>query len=279
MREQERKGRTIALAEWTPAPNASHPKVAHAVRRFTSLSELEAVVLSDTIQSIDHDLEVSGHAVWESHCPLPALFGPPGGMSNGFYCHYPHKSAPICGQCVNKGRLLDLVEDALQDGFWTRRAAIIRPSACTLDMRVRFLKKIILLVEDSRLQRVASARALVKAGYDVVSVADGEAALLTARERTPDLILLDMMLPKLDGLGVLRALKHDPETASIPVIVLTGLAQQNEAKLKKEGAAAYFTKSDSLLMTDSDMLLHVVESVVGKQGTVGLTAAIPATIG
>jgi CheY-like chemotaxis protein len=74
-----------------------------------------------------------------------------------------------------------------------------------------------------------------------------------------------MMLPKLDGLGVLRALKHNSQTANIPVIVLTGLGQQNESKLKKEGAAAFFTKSDSLLANDSDTLLHVVESVLGKQ--------------
>jgi CheY-like chemotaxis protein len=132
----------------------------------------------------------------------------------------------------------------------------------------------ILLVEDSRFLRVASERALVKAGYDVVSAVDGEAALLMARERIPNLILLDMMLPKLDGLGVLRALKHDPQTAGIPVIVLSGLGQLNEAKLKKEGAAAYFTKSDSLLANDSDTLLHVVESVVGKQGIAAPVTAI-----
>jgi CheY-like chemotaxis protein len=139
---------------------------------------------------------------------------------------------------------------------------------------VDFLKMMILLVEDSRFLRVASERALVKAGYDVVSAVDGEAALLMARERIPNLILLDMMLPKLDGLGVLRALKHDPQTAGIPVIVLSGLGQLNEAKLKKEGAAAYFTKSDSLLANDSDTLLHVVESVVGKQGIAAPVTAI-----
>jgi twitching motility two-component system response regulator PilH len=76
----------------------------------------------------------------------------------------------------------------------------------------------ILLVEDSRFLRVVSERALVKAEYDEVSAPDGEAALLTARERLSNLILLDMMLPKLDGLGVLRALKRDPQTAGIPVI-------------------------------------------------------------
>lgn len=123
----------------------------------------------------------------------------------------------------------------------------------------------ILLVEDSRFLRVANERSLVKAGYEVVAAADGETALGFARERIPNLILLDMMLPKLDGLGVLRALKSDPHTAGIPVIVLTGLGRQNEWKLKKEGAAAYFTKSDSLLQDDSVTLLHLVESVLGKQ--------------
>src|ERR1700733_11712747 len=131
----------------------------------------------------------------------------------------------------------------------------------------------ILLVEDSRFLRVASERTLLKAGYEVVCASDGEAALLTARERVPNLILLDMMLPKLDGLGILRALKHDSQTADIPVIVLSGLGQQNEAKLKKEGAAAYFTKSDSLLENNSQTLLRVVESVVGERKTAGPVAA------
>jgi CheY-like chemotaxis protein len=143
-----------------------------------------------------------------------------------------------------------------------------------MDVRVDILKMMILLVEDSRFMRIASERALVKAGYDVVSVVDGEAALRMARERIPDLILLDMMLPKLDGLGVLRALKHDSQTADIPVIVLSGLGQQNEAKLKKEGAAAYFKKSDSLLGNDSETLLDLVETVMGKREAAAPEAAI-----
>jgi CheY-like chemotaxis protein len=134
----------------------------------------------------------------------------------------------------------------------------------------------ILLIEDSRFLRIASERVLVKAGYEVFSAGDGETALLTARARVPNLILLDMMLPKLDGLGVLRALKRDPQTMNIPVIVLTGLGQKNEAKLKNEGALAYFTKSDSLLANDFDTLLRLVESVVGKQETEESIAEISA---
>jgi two-component system, cell cycle response regulator DivK len=130
--------------------------------------------------------------------------------------------------------------------------------------RVSFVKTAILLVEDSRFLRIANERALVKAGYTVITAADGETALLMAREHLPNLILLDMMLPKIDGIGVLRALKSDPHTTDIPVIVLTGLGQQNEAKLLKEGAAAYLTKSDSLLDNNSETLLHIVDKVLGK---------------
>src|ERR1700722_13973020 len=80
----------------------------------------------------------------------------------------------------------------------------------------------LLLIEDSRLQRTANGRALVKAGYDVIYAEDGEEGLLSARESMPDLILLDIMLPKVSGVDVLRALKGDALLKHIPVIVLSG---------------------------------------------------------
>jgi len=83
---------------------------------------------------------------------------------------------------------------------------------------------------------VASGRVLAKAGYNILNAADGEEALRSAYENLPDLILLDMLLPKLGGQQVLHALKSNPETAHIPVIVLSSLSQLNEAKLKEEGA-------------------------------------------
>ena len=94
--------------------------------------------------------------------------------------------------------------------------------------------KIILLVDDSKFLRKANEKALTKAGYSVISVGDGEEALRLASARVPDLILLDMLLPKLGGQDVLAALKRNPATAAIPVIVLSSLAQTNEAKLKKD---------------------------------------------
>jgi CheY-like chemotaxis protein len=112
----------------------------------------------------------------------------------------------------------------------------------------------ILLAEDSGFMRVAIERLLTKAGHQVATVADGQQAVQIATGNIPELILLDMMLPKLSGLEVLEALKQDPLTKYIPVIILTSLSQKNEAKLLQAGAAAYLTKSDKLLESDSTLL-------------------------
>lgn len=97
----------------------------------------------------------------------------------------------------------------------------------------------ILLVDDSKFLRLATERALARAGYHVSSATDGEQALQMAKSLAPDLILLDMLLPKLPGPEVLKALKKDPTTADIAVVVFTGLSQKNAARLQQEGAFAY----------------------------------------
>ena len=80
-----------------------------------------------------------------------------------------------------------------------------------------------------------------------------------ANDKLPDIILLDMMLPKISGPEVLKTLKANPATMHIPVIVLTSLSQKNEEKLISEGAAAYFEKS-----TLSDHLAEMVKEVLGR---------------
>lgn len=124
--------------------------------------------------------------------------------------------------------------------------------------------KSILVVEDSKLIRYATKMALVDAGYRVLTAIDGEEALRLVRETPPDLILLDMMLPKLSGLEVLYALRKDPATALTPVIVLSSLSQANESKLKQEGATAYFEKSNLGLDKGSEPLLRVIKNVLSK---------------
>jgi CheY-like chemotaxis protein len=101
----------------------------------------------------------------------------------------------------------------------------------------------ILLVDDSKFLRLATERALARAGYEVCSAMDGESALEVAREKQPDLILLDMLLPKMTGPDVLKALKKDPKTAGIAVVVFTGLSQKNAERLQQDGACAFLEKS------------------------------------
>ena len=126
----------------------------------------------------------------------------------------------------------------------------------------------ILLIEDSRFLRATIERSLVRAGHEVTSIADGREALAAVRRSRPALILLDMMLPGLDGTSVLKELKQDGSTSHIPVVVLTGLSQKNEAKLKKAGAAAYIEKSSLALERNPDSLAQAVASVLGTASPV-----------
>ena len=116
----------------------------------------------------------------------------------------------------------------------------------------------ILVIEDSRFLRTAIERVLAKAGHSVTGVADGREGLRVARTSSPALILLDMMLPGMDGTAVLRALKLD----AFPVIVLTGLSQKNESKMKSAGASAYIEKSSLDLQRNADALVQSVETLL-----------------
>ena len=103
----------------------------------------------------------------------------------------------------------------------------------------------ILLVEDDRFLRKAAETTLKQQGYTVITAADGEEALRVARSAPPDLILLDVIMPKLNGFQVLDALKKDPTTAHIPVIILSNLGQDRDVQQAMEaGATAYFIKAD-----------------------------------
>jgi CheY-like chemotaxis protein len=120
--------------------------------------------------------------------------------------------------------------------------------------------KTVLVVEDSKFLRVEKEHTLKKAGYSVLTAVDGLEALQVARDGHPDLILLDMMLPKLDGPSVLRELKKDPVTAQIPVVVVTALCQKNEQKLLKDGAAAFLEKGS--LLGSSEPLLYTIKKIL-----------------
>jgi CheY-like chemotaxis protein len=124
----------------------------------------------------------------------------------------------------------------------------------------------ILLIDDSRFLQMAIEKTLHEAGYRTIVVSDGEEGLRTAIQKSPDLILLDIMLPSLPGTSVLRSLKHNPITSRIPVIVLTGLARVDEARLRSEGADGYLKKSDLDLKGGCEALHHTIQQTL-KQST------------
>jgi DNA-binding response OmpR family regulator len=79
----------------------------------------------------------------------------------------------------------------------------------------------ILIAEDSSTVRRLVAARLAADGYEVVEAADGEEALLAAQREHPDLLVLDKVMPKLDGFEVVRALRDDPKTRGVPIVMLT----------------------------------------------------------
>src|SRR5579864_3567033 len=125
----------------------------------------------------------------------------------------------------------------------------------------------VLLIDDSKVMRVACEGALGRAGHQVISAVDGDQGLKLVREAKPDLVLLDMMLPKMSGLDLLQAIKEDPAVAQIPVIIFTSLSQKNEAKLMKAGAAAYLEKTE-MLANNSAGLLQAIERITKKTAAV-----------
>lgn len=104
-------------------------------------------------------------------------------------------------------------------------------------------KRKILLVEDERDLVETLAFRLKAEDYEVIKAYDGQEGLDKAHSESPDLIILDLMLPKLDGYKVCRMLKFDNKYKSIPIILFTARAQESDMKLAEEvGVDAYITK-------------------------------------
>lgn len=107
------------------------------------------------------------------------------------------------------------------------------------------MSKIILLVEDEPTLQKTLSLALTQEGYEVKSALDGEAGLRLAKEAKPNIILLDLILPKMDGFEVLDEIKKDEATKDIPVIVLTNLESAPDIeKALALGATNYLVKAN-----------------------------------
>lgn len=102
---------------------------------------------------------------------------------------------------------------------------------------------LVLVADDEPMLVRLLERKLSKSGYRVISAADGEAALALIEEKKPDLVVLDAMMPGIDGFAVVRRLKQDEATRSIPIIMLTGRRQEEDVVAAlKLGVRDYMSK-------------------------------------
>lgn len=146
----------------------------------------------------------------------------------------------------------DLAISSARRGFYPARTRVHRASRKLYyrwtvpdpsDKEVLLLMPKILLVEDQELNRDMLSRRLIKRGYDVSIAVDGAEGIEKARAETPDLILMDMSLPVIDGWEATRTLKADEATRGIPVVALTAHAMSTDReKALEAGCDAYETK-------------------------------------
>ncbi len=119
----------------------------------------------------------------------------------------------------------------------------------------------VLVVEDNEMNRDMLSRRLQRRGYEVIVSVDGEDGVSKARSDSPDIILMDMDLPILDGWAATRKLKASPETRSIPVIALTAHAMAGDReKALEAGCDDYDTKP-----VEFSRLIEKIEKLLGKE--------------
>jgi DNA-binding response OmpR family regulator len=129
------------------------------------------------------------------------------------------------------------------------------PTAAT-DKPGDHLKRILLVEDDDSLASVYVTR-LQAEGFDVHRVNNGEDALAAARTYHPDLVLLDVMMPKVSGFDVLDILRNTPETANLKIIMLTALSQESDQERAKAlGADDYLVKSQVVISDVIERIRH-----------------------
>ena len=121
--------------------------------------------------------------------------------------------------------------------------------------------KKILVAEDDKLISSSLCDALKAENYEPVAAYDGEEAVAKITETRPDLVLLDIMMPKKDGISVLREIKANPETEKISVVVLTNIGDvETISKIVEAGGADYLLKSDQSV----DDIIRKVKEVLAR---------------
>lgn len=124
----------------------------------------------------------------------------------------------------------------------------------------------IVVAEDDKLISNSLCDALKSSGYEPTAAYDGEEAVAKVKDVLPDLVLLDIMMPKLDGISVLWELKANPSTAKIPVIVSTNIGDVDTiSKIIEAGAVDYLLKSDQSV----DDIIQKVKDVLARTVKLG----------
>lgn len=124
----------------------------------------------------------------------------------------------------------------------------------------------ILIVEDDPLISRMYEKIFTFEKYEVEMAADGEEGLTKIRSTKPTLVLLDVMMPKMNGLEVLEKVKADPETKNIPVVILTNLAGQKDAETAlAKGAVKYIIKSQQEPKQIADMVKEILAGYTRDQ--------------
>lgn len=123
------------------------------------------------------------------------------------------------------------------------------------------MAQLVLIVDDEAMARTLLRLMLVRDGFEVVEAEDGPEALARVKELRPDLILLDVMMPGMDGIAVCKALRGDRDTAELPVILLSAKADfESVDRGLRAGATKYLTKplsSEKLLRYVHDAVNHI----------------------
>lgn len=123
------------------------------------------------------------------------------------------------------------------------------------------MAKNILLVEDDEMLNAMYTQKFIKEGYAVLSAFNGAEGIEMAQEHHPDIILLDIIMPKMDGFTALKKLKKGDETKELPVILLTNLGQEEDIRKGKElGAQDYFIKANHT----PQEVVEKVKEVIGE---------------
>lgn len=123
-------------------------------------------------------------------------------------------------------------------------------------------KRVLLIEDDPFLSEIYVAK-FSESGFEVLIAQDGALGLAKIKEQAPDVIVLDIVMPNMDGFEILRALKQDPKAKYIPVVILSNLGEQeNVQKGLDLGAVAYIVKAH---YTPTEVVARVTEILAGKK--------------